>query len=321
MSVPQTLFVLLYPGFVLLDATGPIQVFSTTNNQCRDEGQCLPYRIRVISQTGGLVSSAAGVSLDSEPLPEPAELAGHTLLVPGTQTLDILEANPALCEWVAAVHPLSLRTASVCTGAFLLAQVGLLDDRQATTHWMDAAELRRRFPRVRVDENAIYVQDGRLWTSAGISAGIDLALVEADLGRALAMRVAHRLVVYLKRAGGQRQYSAELHAQTEERTFNGRLTRWLIARLDKAIAVEQMAEAMSVSSRTLHRQLIKETGLAPAAWLRRLRVEAACRLLAHPELSIKQIARRAGFGDEYNLRRAFAQDMGVTPSDYRARLV
>ena len=135
------------------------------------------------------------------------------------------------------------------------------------------------------------------------------------------MRVAHRLVVYLKRSGGQRQYSAELHAQTEESAFNGRLTRWLMPRLGKTLSVEQMAEAMAVSPRTLHRQLMKETGLSPAAWLRRLRVESASRLLAHPTLSIKQIAQRSGFGDEYNLRRAFNLELGISPSQYRARLV
>lgn len=323
MPSSHTLFVLLYPGFVLLDATGPIQVFATTNHQCRDEGRAEPYRIRLVSEHGGLVTSASGVSLDSEPLPSLSELAGHTLLVPGAQTLDILDANPALGAWIKAAHALTRRTASVCTGAFLLAHVGLLDDCRATTHWMDVAELRRRFPRVEVDEDAIYAQAGRLWTSAGISAGIDLALalVEADLGKALAMRVAHRLVVYLKRSGGQRQYSAELHAQIEESAFNGRLTRWLIPRLDKKLSVDQMAEAMAVSPRTLHRQLRRETGLSPAAWLRRLRVEAACRLLAHPALSVKQIAQRSGFGDEYNLRRAFNLELGVSPSQYRTRLV
>lgn len=319
MPSPHVLFVLLYPGFVLLDATGPIQVLATTNQQCRDEGRAEPYQIRLISEHGGLVASAAGVGLDSEPLPALDELSGHTLLVPGTQTLT---GTPLLGAWLKAAHALTARTASVCTGAFLLADAGLLDDCRATTHWMDAAELRRRFPRIEVDDNAIYVQAGRLWTSAGISAGIDLALalVEADLGKALAMRVAHRLVVYLKRSGGQRQYSAELHAQIAESTFNGRLTRWLIPRLDKALCIEQMATAMAVSPRTLHRQLHKETGYAPAAWLRRLRVEAACRLLAHPALSIKQIAQRSGFGDEYNLRRSFNLELGLSPSQYRARL-
>lgn len=322
-SIRHNIFVLLTPGFVLLDATGPIQVFATTNDQCRDEGMPHAYDIRAVSQLGGLVSSSSGVSIDSEPLPSLDDLLGSTLLVPGSQCLDKLDATQELSVWLNRAHQVTRRTSSVCTGAFLLATAGLLDGLRATTHWMDTKELQRRFPRIKVEEDAIYVRDGRIWTSAGISAGIDLALAlaEEDMGRALAMRVAHRLVVYLKRSGGQRQYSAELHAQIEENTFSGRLSAWLIQRLDSAVSVEDMAEAMAVSARTLHRQLAKESGLTPATWLRRLRVEAACRLLAHPSLSIKQISQRCGFGDEYNMRRAFNIDLRVTPSEYRARIV
>jgi transcriptional regulator GlxA family with amidase domain len=322
-SIRHSIFVLLIPGFVLLDATGPIQVFATTNDQCRDEGMPNTYDIRAVSQSGGLVSSSSGVRLDSEPLPSWDDLQGSTLLVPGTQCLSNLDAIQELGVWLNTAHQVTRRTSSVCTGAFLLATAGLLDGLRATTHWMDTKELQRRFPRIKVEEDAIYVRDGRIWTSAGISAGIDLALalVEEDMGRTLAMRVAHRLVVYLKRPGGQRQYSAELYAQIEENSFSGRLSAWLIQRLDSAVSVEEMAEAMAVSARTLHRQLAKESGLTPAAWLRRLRVEAACRLLAHPSLSIKQISQRCGFGDEYNMRRAFNIDMRVTPSEYRARIV
>jgi transcriptional regulator GlxA family with amidase domain len=270
-----------------------------------------------------LVTSSSGISLDSGPLPLLDDVRGATLLVPGGQCLDERDADEELNAWLQRAHQVSGRTTSVCTGAFLLARAGLLDGLRATTHWMDVGELQRRFPRVAVEEDAIYVCDGRIWTSAGISAGIDLALalVEEDKGRALAMRVAHRLVVYLKRPGGQRQYSAELHAQIEENTFTGRLSAWLMPRLDKSVSVEDMAEAMAVSPRTLHRQLAKESGLTPAAWLRRLRVEAACRLLAHPSLSIKQVSQRCGFGDEYNMRRAFSLEMRITPSEYRARIV
>lgn len=316
-------FVLLFPGFVLLDATGPIQVFATTAAQCRDDGIASGYEIQVVSPEGGPVVSSAGVILHSDPLPPLEALQDATLLVPGMQQFEALQANAVLLAWLARAHALTRRTCSVCTGAFFLAGAGLLEGCRATTHWMDAKELQQRFPRVTVDEDAIYVQDGRLWTSAGISAGIDLALalVEEDLGRALAMRVAHRLVVYLKRSGGQRQYSAELQAQVEEGTLGGRLARWVTPRLDKAFGVEDMAAAMAISPRTLHRQLVKETGLTPAMWLRRLRVEAACRLLAHPQLSIKQIAARSGFGNEYNLRRAFNLHLGITPGAYRARIV
>ncbi|KAB2964800.1 MAG: GlxA family transcriptional regulator [Zoogloea sp.] len=318
----RRVYVLLFPGFVLLDATGPIQVFSTTNNQCRDEGVPGGYDIHVVSQTGGPVTSASGITLLTEALPKEEELSGATLLVPGTQDLSILDQSQALCAWLSRSHEYTARTCSVCTGAFLLAASSLLDERRATTHWMDAQALQTRFPQVHVDADAIYVQDGRVWTSAGISAGIDLALalVESDLGRPLALRIAHRLVLYLKRSGGQRQYSAELHAQTEENSLSGRLSKWLLERLDKSVSVDEMASALAVSSRTLHRQLIKETGRTPAAWLKRLRLESACRALANPELSLKQIAYRSGFGDEYNMRRTFHLELGVTPSEYRKRI-
>lgn len=316
------IFVLLFPGFVLLDASGPIQVFSTTSHQCRDEGINFAYDIHVVSQTGGPVTSASGITLMTETLPTQADVKGATLLIPGMQDLSVLDDAGDLYRWLNAAHQQTARTCSVCTGAFLLAAAGLLDGRRATTHWMDAHTLQTRFPKIAVDADALYVQDDRLWTSAGISAGIDLALalVEKDLGRPLALRVAHRLVLYLKRSGGQRQYSAELHAQTEESSLSGRLSKWLLERLDKNISVDQMACALAVSSRTLHRQLIKETGRTPAAWLKRLRLESACRALANPELSLKQIAHHSGFGNEYNMRRTFNLELGIPPAEYRKRI-
>lgn len=322
-TTQHRIYVLLFHGFVLLDATGPIQVFSTTNNQCRDEGLPTSYDIHVISQTGGPITSASGITLLTEPLPNEEELSGATLLVPGTQDLSILNESEELCRWLTRAHEQTERTCSVCTGAFLIATAGLLNGRRATTHWMDAHAMQIRFPQIQVDADAIYVQDDKVWTSAGISAGIDLALalVEKDLGRPLALRIAHRLVLYLKRSGGQRQYSAELHTQTVESSLSGRLSKWLLERLDKSISVDEMASALAVSSRTLHRQLIKETGRTPAAWLKRLRLESACRALANPEQSLKQIAYRSGFGDEYNMRRTFNMELGVTPSEYRKRIV
>ncbi len=322
LTTPHSVFVLLQPGFVLLDATGPLQVFASTNNQCADEGHAPVYDLQAVSLSGGLVTSSAGVALDTRPLPPPDTLAGHTLLIPGTQRPKAAAPDSDVCVWVKAAHASTRRTASVCTGAFVLASVGVLNGRRATTHWLDAPQFKKQFPAVTLDEDAIHTRDGKVWTSAGISAGIDLALalVEDDLGRPLALRVAHRLVVYLKRPGGQRQYSAELLAQVEEGSFSGRLTRWLMPRLGQQVDVADMADAMSVSVRTLHRQLSHETGLAPAAWLRRLRTEVACRLLAQHHLSIKHVAQKSGFGDEYNMRRAFHLALRISPSDYRSRL-
>lgn len=314
-------FVLLFPGFVLLDATGPIQVFATTNNQCHDEGVDFNYEVCIVSLQGGPIDSAAGVTVHSDALPSYEELRGSTLLVPGTQDLSILESAKGLYDWLREAHNWTQRTCSVCTGSFLLAAAGLLNQRRATTHWMDVREMEKRFPSVQIDEDAIYVIDGSICTSAGISSGIDmaLALIESDLGRPLALRVAHRLVLYLKRPGGQRQYSAELRAQVDEGSLSGRLSKWLLQRLEKVNSVDEMAEAMALSPRTLHRQLVKETGRTPAAWLKRLRIESACRLLANPDLSLKQVANRTGFGDEYNMRRSFNLELGITPSEYRKR--
>lgn len=321
-SKRHPVYVLLFPEFTLLDATGPIQVFATTNQQCRDEGLDFSYDTHVVSQTASPVASGSGVTLLTEALPTPDRLTGATLLIPGTQDVSSLENTYELVDWVRGAHRKTERTCSVHTGTFLLAAARLLDGRRATTHWMEVQSLQTRFPQVQVDANAIYIQDDRVWTSAGVSAGIDLALalVEKDLGRALALRVAHRLVLYLKRSGGQRQYSSELHAQTEEHSLSGRLSKWLLTRLEKTVSVDEMAHAVSVSSRTLHRQLIKETGCTPAALLKRLRLETACRALANPDLPIKQIAYRSGFGDDYNMRRTFALTLGVTPSEYRKRL-
>ncbi|WP_444848555.1 GlxA family transcriptional regulator, partial [Duganella caerulea] len=213
------------------------------------------------------------------------------------------------------------RCCSGCTGAFVLARAGLLDGRSAVTHWMDAAPLQAQYPALRVLDDAIYVKDGPFYTSAGIAAGMDLALslVEEDQGRGAALDTAKRLVVFFKRPGGQRQFSSELLAQAAPQGLHGRLTEWLRPRLRRHIDVEQMAAAFALSVRTLHRRLRQEAGVSPAQLLLRLRMEAACGLLERPGMSVKRAASQSGFGSEYNLRRAFAAQLGVVPSDYQAR--
>ncbi|MES2162958.1 MAG: helix-turn-helix domain-containing protein [Pseudomonadota bacterium] len=324
---PIDIWLLVYPGFVLLDATGPAQVFSTANDEARDAGLPEPYRIRMIAPGGGLVASTAGVSVMTAPLPRSARsLAGSTLIVAGGRGLergDSAALDPATVRWVqrAALAGGVRRCCSVCTGAFVLAQGGLLDGRSAVTHWMDAAPLRAQYPRVRVLDDAIYVKDGPYYTSAGIAAGMDLALslVEEDQGRGAALDTAKRLVVFFKRPGGQRQFSSELLAQADPQGLHGQLTDWLRPRLQRQIDVEQMAAAFALSVRTLHRRLQQEAAISPAQLLLRLRMEAACGLLERPGMSVKRAASQSGFGSEYNLRRAFAAQLGVAPSDYQAR--
>jgi transcriptional regulator GlxA family with amidase domain len=318
------LWLLVFPGFVLLDATGPAQVFATANDEARDAGLPEPYRIHLVSAGGGLVTSTAGVALQTLPLPAPAALAGATLMVAGGRGLDD-DLGPALAPpligWVGQAAGQVARCCAVCTGAFVLARAGLLDGRRAVTHWRDVAALRRQYPAVTVQDDAIYIRDGALYTSAGIAAGIDLALalVEEDRGRAAALAVAKRLVVFHKRPGGQRQFSSELLAQADPQGLHGQLCAWLRPRLQQQLDVEQMAAALATSVRTLHRRLRQEAGLSPAQLLLRLRMEAACALLERPGMTVKRAAHQSGFGSEYNLRRAFAAQLGVAPSDYLAR--
>jgi transcriptional regulator GlxA family with amidase domain len=321
---PIPIWLLVYPGFLLLDATGPAQVFSSANDEAREAGLPEPYAIHLIAPGGGMVASTAGLSLQAEALPDPATLAGATLLVAGGRGLES-GASPALApavlDWVTQAARHTSRCGSVCTGAFVLARAGLLDGRRAVTHWQDAAALQAQHPAITVQDDAIYIRDGALYTSAGIAAGIDLALalVEEDRGRAAGLAVAKRLVVFFKRPGGQRQFSAELLAQAAPQGVAGQLSAWLRPRLAQPLDVEQMAAALAVSVRTLHRRLQQEAGLSPAQLLQRMRMEAACGLLEQPGMTVKRAARQSGFGSEYNLRRAFAAQLGVAPSDYQVR--
>jgi transcriptional regulator GlxA family with amidase domain len=322
MTKPVDIWLLVFPGFLLLDATGPAQVFSTANDEARDAGQPEPYRIRMTAAGGGPVASSSGVSVLTEPLPR-RSLAGATLIVAGGRGLDgdgtVLA--PATTSWVRRAAGEVSRCCSVCTGAFVLARAGLLDGRRAVTHWLDAARLQAQYPAIEVQDDAIYIKDGPVYTSAGIAAGMDLALslVEEDRGRAAALGTAKRLVVFYKRPGGQRQFSSELLAQADPQGLHGQLTGWLRPRLKRQIDVEQMAAAFALSVRTLHRRLQREAGISPAQLLLRLRMEAACGLLERPGMTVKRAASQSGFGSEYNLRRAFAAQLGVVPSEYQAR--
>lgn len=312
--------ILAFPACQLLDVAGPAQVFATANAELTRQGRGPAYRVRVVSAGGGLVASSSGLALAADPLPPPAGLAGATVVVAGGQGVFATLDDAALLHWLDVSADASARCCSVCTGAFLLAATGRLDGRTVTTHWAAADDLGRRFPRLRVQPDAIHVRDGRFHSSAGVTAGIDLclSLVEADLGRALALAVAKRLVVHMKRPGGQRQFSSELLAQAATDPAYLTLSAWLRDRLHLSIGVEEMARAVGVSARTLHRRL-RDAGTSPAGLLRELRLELACRLLEDGGTGLKAIARKTGFGSLYNLHRAFVGRFGVAPSDYRAR--
>lgn len=315
---PRTVEVLAYPAAQLLDVTGPLQVFATVNQLRAAPGLPPPYATRVVAQGGGAVTSSAGLSLLADALPQDA--GPDTLLVAGGPGVNAAAAEAGLLAWLRARAAAARRVASVCTGAFLLAEAGLLDGRRATTHWAHCAALARRYPAIRVEPDPIFVRDGAVWSSAGVTAGIDLALalVEADLGRTVALAAARQLVMFLKRPGGQAQFSAALSAQLAEDRW-GALHAWMAARLDRPIRLEAMAAEAGMSPRSFSRHYTAETGTTPARALERLRVEAAARLLAETRQPVKRICRRSGFAAEETMRRAFLRVLAVGPREYRAR--
>jgi transcriptional regulator GlxA family with amidase domain len=319
---PQRVLLLVFDNFQLLDACGPLEVFAAVNERLLAAGQPPRYALQLVSEAGGAVRASAGVSLLTEPLPVAESLAGATLLVAGGFGVMVALAGGRLAPWLRQAEAHLARCGSVCTGAFLLGQAGLLDGRAAVTHWRYAALLARSFPRARVCADALFVKDGHCYSSAGVSAGIDLclALVEEDCGRDMALQVAKDLVLPLRRGGGQRQFSAELLAQAGAPGGIGEcLAAWLRPRLQQALTVGDMAQALALSMRTLHRRCREELQLAPAQLLQQLRLEAACRLLEQESRSLKRVAERCGFASLYNLRRCFVQQLGVTPAEYRQR--
>lgn len=315
----RTVEMLVFPAVQMLDVTGPLQVFATANDIATRAGRAPPYALRVVAKDGGHVTASAGVGFVAEALP-PAVAALDTLVIAGGQGVAAAAADPALLAWIRARAMTARRTASVCTGAFLLAASGVLDGRRASTHWSVCADLARRFPAVRVEPDPIFVRDGPVWTSAGVTAGIDLALalVEEDLGRDLALAVARHLVVFLKRPGGQAQFSAVLSLQAAEDRF-GALHTWIGGHLARDLSLPALAGEAGMSARSFSRRYRAATGLTPARAVARLRVEEARRLLSESRLPVKRIAERCGFGSEETMRRSFLRLLATTPQEYRAR--
>ncbi len=318
-NVVRVIEVLAFPAVQLLDVTGPLQVFASTNDIVAGTRDSPPYAIRVVAQGGDTVTASSGLGLLPSPLP-PVDAALDTLMVAGGPGVEAAAADPALLDWVRRRAGRARRVASVCTGAFLLAAAGVLDGRRAATHWSFCAELARRFPAVRVEPDPIFVRDGAVWTSAGVSAGIDLALalVEQDFGRTVALAVARYLVVFLKRPGGQAQFSTALSLQSGEDRF-APLHDWAASHLAEDLSLPVLADRAGMSERSFSRRYAEATGLTPARAVERLRVEAARRLLSEGHMPVKRISRRCGFGSEETMRRSFLRLLAATPQEYRAR--
>ena len=309
--------IVAFPGVQLLDVAGPLQVFASANALAAP-GTALPYATRVVAKATP-VNSSAGLELVAQRLPRLAEPI-DTLLVAGGAAVHATCQDEPMIEWVGARASMARRVASVCTGAFLLGAAGLLDGKRAVTHWAECALLAERFPKARIEMDPIYVRDGELWTSAGVTAGIDLSLgmVEDDIGHAAASAIARDLVVFLKRPGGQAQFSSVLALQHRDRKFD-RLHGWMAGHLAENLSIASLAGRVGMSERSLLRHYRASMGLTPARAVEKMRVEAACQLLATTRAAIKRVARRCGFRSEETMRRSFFRQVGIAPSDYRGR--
>jgi transcriptional regulator GlxA family with amidase domain len=303
--------VLLFEDFQLLDAAGPIAAFETASHMAGGA-----FAISLAARAPGLVRSSSGAAMSAVAL---ASLRGiDTLIVSGGYGTRAALRDVKLIAALARLAQKVRRMSSVCSGAFLLAEAGLLDGKRATTHWRRAADLARRYPNVRVEPDCIYIQDGAIWTSAGVSAGIDLALamIAEDLGADVAAAAAREMVVYAKRPGGQAQHSALL--ELEAPRFAG-LNAWVRDHLHDDLSVERLAAQAAMSPRNFARAYAAETGVTPAKAVERMRVEAARAALAQGG-AIQQIARRTGFGDPERMRRAFVRLYGAPPAALRRTL-
>jgi transcriptional regulator GlxA family with amidase domain len=316
-SRPRRIEILAFPDVLLLDVAGPLQVFASANELTRAAGEPCPYELAVVAERP-LVTASGGLGLATQKLSK-SGVPLDTLIVAGGFGVGPACENAALIRWVTTRAAVARRAASVCTGAFLLATAGLLDGRRAVTHWRRCAEFARRFPAVRLDPDPIFVRDGNIWTSAGITAGIDLALalVEEDLGQQVALAVARHLVVFLKRPGGQAQFSAALALQCCDVRFE-RLHAWIADNLRRDLSVASLAEAASMSERSFVRHYRQATGMTPARAVERIRVEAARQVLEQG-LPVKRVAARCGFGSEETMRRSFLRVLSATPQAYRER--
>lgn len=314
-----------FDGLQILDVTGPLEVFAQASRQLMDEGRCTvpAYRGHLVARTPGPVATSSGLALVADlgwaDVPEEVD----TFLVSGGMGTRTAIQEPEFIAWISQQAPRAQRFGSVCTGAMILARAGLLDGKRVTTHCGFTQELARAAPSARVDPDSIFVRDGRLWTSAGVTAGMDMALamVEEDWGRKLALDVAHALVMYLKRAGGSSQLSTPLEAQalSAQGRFR-RLTSWIVDHPAQKLSITALAEQAEMSPRHFARCFHEEFGVTPAKFVERVRLEAARQLLASGHDSVEQVALRCGFGSAETLRRVFIRRMGVGPAAYRLRM-
>jgi transcriptional regulator GlxA family with amidase domain len=321
-AAPRQVAILLYPGVQSLDVTGPLEVFTAAaqlvSRGARPERG---YEVRTFSRDGMPLRTSSGLTITPDASLSDAPAGIDTLIVPGGPGSREAARDEALLEWVSATASRARRTAGVCTGAFLLAAAGLLAGRRATTHWASAQELARRHPDVEVNPEPIFLRDGRIWTSAGVTAGMDLALalVEEDLDRGAALQIARHLVLFLRRPGNQSQFSATLAAQEPGREPLREVQRFVLEHVAAEHSVEAMAARANMSPRHFARAFRAETGVTPARYVERVRLEASRRRLEDSAEPIAAVASECGFGTPETMRRVFLRALEVGPAEYRRR--
>lgn len=322
-TMTKNVLFVAFPDMCLLDMSGPQTVFWAATKERANRGLS-GYRCHTVSANGGLIRTAEGVEINSLPLSDFDGELIDTVMIPGSFYIDrVVPETQEVIAWLKRTSLRARRMTSVCTGAFFLARAGLLEGKRAATHWMICDAFQQQFPDVHVDRESLFVHHDAIWTSAGVTAGIDMAmaLVEEDCGREISMSVAQELVVFLKRPGGQAQFSQLLRIQTQESDLFDELHLWIMNHLaSDALTVEKLAERVFMSPRNFARVYKNRTGRSPAKAVEMIRLEAARRMLEDPVHTLSQVARLCGFGDEQRMRTAFLRNLSVTPRDYRKRL-
>jgi transcriptional regulator GlxA family with amidase domain len=322
-ATSRRIAVVAFPDAEVLDVTGPLEVFSQAARMLgADRTRAEPaYRVEVLARRAGPLPMSSGIRLVADRAVGEVRGGLDTLLVAGGRGTSAALADELLLAWIRRMARRVRRLASVCSGTFLLAEAGVLDGRRATTHWETCGELARRYPRVIVEEDPIFVRDGNVYSSAGVTAGMDLALalVEEDHGRDVALRVARQLVLFLKRPGGQSQFSAQLAVQAADREPLRALQTWIADHLAEDLSVPALARHVAMSERNFARVFAREVGVTPARFVERARIEAARHRLEESSGGLDEIAAQCGFASAEILRRAFLRVVRVAPSAYRLR--
>jgi transcriptional regulator GlxA family with amidase domain len=312
--------IIAMPGTMSLDIAGPSDVFHNANRVILQRMGFSPYKIILASPDDTTsVKIGSGITIKCDENVFNIKNKIDTLIIAGFPAADSIESRRDLIQWLKESANNTRRIASICRGAFLMAEAGFLNNKRATTHWNFCDDLQKNYPQVQVDPDPIFIGDGKFYTSAGVSSGIDLtlALLEEDFGREIALNVARNLVLYLRRPGNQSQFSIVLAQQETSKEPLRHLQKWLLDHLDKNLTVETLAEQCSMSPRNFARVFQKEMKMTPGKYLEKLRVETARRRLEETNLGLDQIARECGLGSADTLRRIFLRQLKITPNQYR----